>query len=84
MTIKELHTDRPNPFVTVTFSYEEVRDIANALYERCRISDSKEYVAENKDYLDVYKKAATLFELVKNGKITSHLLGILNIEKATE
>lgn len=71
MTIRELSTEKPNPHVTVTLSYDEVRDIANGLYkgQRCDGDLSGR---------EVYKKAATLFELVKHGKITSHLLAILN------
>lgn len=71
MTIRELSTESSNRHVTVTLSYDEVRDIANGLYKGQRgdgdLSDR-----------EVYKKAATLFELVKHGKITSHLLSILN------
>lgn len=71
MTIRELSTESSNRHVTVTLSYDEVRDIANGLYKGWRCdSDS--------NCREVYKKAATLFELVKHGKITSHLLSILN------
>lgn len=70
MTIRELSTEKPNPYVTVTLSYDEVRDIANGLYAGQRCDDTSEY-------REVYKKAATLFELVKHGKITSPLLALL-------
>ena len=69
MTIRELSTEKLNPHVTVTLSYDEVRDIANGLYKGC---------GSTSEGREVYKKAATLFELVKHGKITSHLLAILN------
>lgn len=85
MTIRELNTNRPNPYVTVTLSYDEVRDICNGLYERCEISDPKEYLQDSSKYRDVYKKAATLFDLVKHGKITSSLLYTLTkTEKGEE
>lgn len=76
MIIQELDTAKTMS-VTVTLSCDEVRDIANGLYERCKIADSKEYLLDSSKYTDVYKKAATLFELIKYGKITSHLLDIL-------
>ena len=78
MTIKELNTNRPNPFITVTLSYDEVRDMCNGLYERVEINNYEEYLAKARDYLNIYKKSATLFELIKHGKITNHLISILN------
>ena len=70
MTIRELSTEKPDPHVTVTLSYDEVRDIAKGLYKGWECDGTSEF-------REVYKKAATLFELVKHGKITSPLLALL-------
>jgi len=79
LNIKELSTEKPYPHATVTFGYDELRDLSNGLYELVNKGTPK----QRKEFLDISKKAHTLFELVKHGKITSHLLDILN-ENAQE
>lgn len=85
MTIKELNTDSSNPYITVTLSYDEIREISNGLYARCTEVASDGFDVATKDRcLSIYKKAATLFGLIKDGKITGHLLHTLNTTDVSE
>ena len=79
MEIKELHTESPNPRVTVTIYHDELRALSSALYERCKMQDDTTPCIESfQNYIDVFHKVETLFELVSHGKITKHLLRVLN------
>lgn len=60
MTIQELRSKTNCKYVTVTFSYEEVRDMANGLY----------YVCKNKpEYKSAKDKCKFLFDMIKEGMI---------------
>lgn len=60
MNIVKLSSEPQIKHVVVGFSYEEIRDIANGLYEVSKTSPK---------YLSAYTKAKTLFDLVKEGNI---------------
>lgn len=60
MTIEELVSKRNNKYVTVTFTYEEVRDMANGLYHACKYKP---------EYKGIKDKCQFLFDMVKEGMI---------------
>ena len=52
--------------ITITFNYNEVRDIANGLYLLINLKD----VPYNPDsYLEIAAKAAFMFDMIKHGMI---------------
>lgn len=79
-----IHNITHNPIyhvkkATITLSYEEIRDIANMLYEASKDENTRsEQLVLNRDFF-------LLFELVKNGCIDSFTVEHLNeIQKQSE
>ena len=66
MTIKELSSEKNNKSVTIHMDYEDVRDVANALYY---LTSGKE---PDEDYSKIAAKFALLFDLVKFGMAQPH------------
>lgn len=65
MTIDKLSSAQSNKYITVTFNYDEIRDIANGLYF---ISTGK--TPENeKNYDEIAAKTSFLFDMIKHGNI---------------
>lgn len=64
MTIEELNTKTNCKFVTVTFSYEEIRDLANGLYY---LSQSER--PEKEKFQMITGKCKFLFDMIKCGFI---------------
>lgn len=60
MTIQELSSKTNNKYVTVTFTYEEVRDMANGLYHASK---------DKPEYKRIKDKCKFLFDMVKEGMI---------------
>lgn len=60
MTIETLSSRTNNKYVTVTFTYEEVRDMANGLYHVCK---------DKPEYKSIKDKCRFLFDMVKEGMI---------------
>lgn len=61
--------------ITITFNYNEVRDIANGLYLLVNLDD----VPYNPDsYLEVAAKAAFMFDMIKHGMIQSNTVSKLS------
>lgn len=69
MNIQELSSEANNKYVTVTFTYEEVRDIANGLYH---ISKDKP------EYKGIKDKCKFLFDMVKEGMIQSETVSSMS------
>lgn len=65
MNIQELSSKTNNKYVTVTFTYEEVRDMANGLYH---ISKDKP------EYKGIKDKCKFLFDMVKEGMVQSETI----------
>ena len=65
MTIEKFSSESHNKYITVTFNYEEVRDLANGLYHLTEQVDKEEY----KKFNDMSAKTHLLFDLVKHGNI---------------
>lgn len=63
MFIRELNTS--NKMVTVTFDYDELRCIQNALYQLSKFDD----VEKDRNFNNVRAKIIELFALVKHGMI---------------
>lgn len=63
MFIRELNTS--NKMVTVTFDYDELRCIQNALYQVSKFDD----VEKDRNFNNVRAKIIELFALVKHGMI---------------
>lgn len=77
MHIQELHNTEHNKTVTVTFMYNEIRDLSNGLFQCIQSSEDN----ENK-YLGIYCKSKILFDMIKHGNIqpeTIKRLSKLNI-----
>ena len=63
MTIEELSSKANNKYITVTFTYDEIRDIANGLY----------YASEsNSKFKSIKNKARFLFDMIKCGMIQTN------------
>lgn len=75
MFIEELSTRKENRYVTVTFSYEEIRDIANGLYAACH----PERKTEGKEFDKIAASAGFLFDMIKHGMVQPHT--IRNLQK---
>lgn len=60
MTIQEFSSKTNNKYVTVTFTYEEARDMANGLYHVCK---------DKPEYKGIKDKCKFLFDMVKEGMI---------------
>lgn len=71
MTINELSSTTNNKYVNVTLTYEECRDISNALYNLQK---------EDKKYKDIYGKCKFLFDMVKHGNIQPETVKALSKE----
>lgn len=65
MHIEELISKPSNKFVTVTLSYDEIRDIANGLY----YASTKEPCDSPEQFKQAYVNAKFLFDMVKHGMI---------------
>ena len=65
MYIEELSSRQANKYLTVTFSYEEIRDITNGLYHACH----PEKKAAKSDLSKVNAYFNFLFDMVKHGMI---------------
>lgn len=69
MTIEQLSSKENNKYVTVTMTYDEARDISNALY----------YLISRKEcdlgkYQLTYSKCKFVFDMVKHGMIQPETL----------
>lgn len=64
MVIEELSSKENNKHVTVTLTYEEVRDISNGLYYLTHGGECKK-----DDYRLVSAQTKLLFDMVKHGMI---------------
>ncbi|MCI8409960.1 MAG: hypothetical protein HFJ09_11945 [Lachnospiraceae bacterium] len=67
MTIEELSSKTNNKYVTVTFTYDEIRDIANGLY----------YVSDS-EFKSIKNKAKFLFDMVKCGMVRPKTVKSMN------
>ena len=68
MTIKELSTISGSRHIDVSFTYEEMRDIANGL---CEASE------KNPQYQPISAKTQFLFDMVKHGMVTPETVQML-------
>lgn len=69
MNIQELSSKINNKYVTVTFTYEEVRDMANGLY----------YISKDKpEYKGIKDKCKFLFDMVKHGMVQPETISSMN------
>ena len=75
MHIEELSSKTNNKYVNVVLSYEECRDISNALYHMQK-TDSK--------YKQIYGKCKFLFDMVKHGNIQPDTIKTLEKECKSE
>lgn len=66
MTIDKLDSREKRKSITVTFTYDEIRDIANGLYYF--VSGTKK-TGDNVDYKQTYVNCKMLFDLVEHGNI---------------
>ena len=62
MNIVNLNSEPNNKFVTVCLSYENIRDIANGLYEASKV---------NPKYEPMHRIMVDIFRLTKEGTIES-------------
>ena len=65
MNIDKFSSESHNKYITVTLNYDEIRDLANALYMYTEQTNSE----DSKKYLDIAAKMHLLFDLVKHGNI---------------
>lgn len=79
MYIEELCTRPQQKSITVTFNYDEIRDIANGLYYLTKQSDQH----DNTDYKNIYAKCKFLFDMIKHGNIQPETVEKLNRSKLT-
>lgn len=75
MCIEELSSRSNLKSITVTLTYDEVRDIANGLYHLT--ADDKEQAENTKkrlyaDYDDIATRSGFLFDMIKYGNIQDH------------
>ena len=73
MHIEELSSKKGNKGVTVYLDYDEIKDIANALYD---LTSGKQ---PEKNYEDIAAKCHVLFDLVKHGMVQPHTIKKLKI-----
>lgn len=69
MNIVNLNSEPNNKYVTVCLSYENIRDIANGLYEASKV---------NPKYEPMHKIMVDIFRLTKEGTIESWWKGDAN------
>lgn len=62
--------------ITVTFNYNEIRDIANGLYLLVNLGDNVPYNPDS--YLEIAAKAAFMFDMIKHGMIQSETVSRLS------
>lgn len=72
MQIRELRSERNNKGAVISLSYEEIRDLANALY--CLTTG----VSTKTDYSSIAANMHLLFDLVKHGNIQKHSIDKLH------
>lgn len=75
MYIKELACKSSNKHMTVHLSYEEIRDISNALYYLT--SGNK----PEQDYSKIAAKCSFLFDMIKHGMIQPNTVSKLEAEE---
>ena len=73
MKIEKLSSETNNKYASITLTYEEIRDISNALYyltsgEKCDVSK----------YQILYAKSKMVFDLVKHGMIQPETIDALD------
>lgn len=73
MIIEKLSSETNNKYASITLTYEEIRDISNALYyltsgEKCDASK----------YQILYAKSKMVFDLVKHGMIQPETIDALD------
>lgn len=61
MKIRELSSRKGNRRATVTLTYEEIRDMADGLYQIC---------LDRPEYESIESKCRFLFDMVEHGKAT--------------
>lgn len=71
MHITNLTCETNNKYVTVVLGYNEVRDLANGLFWLSK-TDSDHIDYNKEDYIDITRKMAFLFDMVKHGMIQPH------------
>lgn len=74
MHIEKLSSTNYDKGATVSLSYDEIRCIANALYELHKYSD----IEKDSNFNTVYRSFVSLFALVKHGFIPEHELEIMH------
>lgn len=67
MYIEELNTKKHQKSITVTMSYEEIRDISNGLYYFVNNKRSEE--EDTSRYAKVYSDCKLLFDMLKHGNV---------------
>lgn len=82
MKIDELNSKPNQKSITVTMSYDEVRDISNGLYYL--VSDKNP--DDRSKYQSIYTDCKILFDMIKHGNVQpetiAHKSSLLNNEKA--
>lgn len=73
MNIEELSSKTNNKTITVTFTYEEVRDMANGFYY---LFSGKE--CDKDKYKDIRAKSSFLFDMIKHGNIQNNTVKYLS------
>lgn len=71
MTIKELHSETNNKCATIELNYDEIRDIANGLYELGKLTKF------TTSFHKIHRDMAFLFNIVKHGCIDSNSIRML-------
>ena len=67
MNVRELHRNTPNPYIVVSLSYDECRDIANALCDYLLILKEDGDENEYNRFKNIRQETGRLFSLLKNG-----------------
>lgn len=79
MTIEKLSSESNNKYANVTLTYEEIRDISNALYylisgEKCDVSK----------YQLLYAKSKMIFDMVKHGMIQPETINAFSEKEGSD